>query len=157
MKYQITSFDLVKQMIEGPMPSNNACLEWPRAKLSSGYGILMHKGKCRKVHRIAVLLHSGELPESLDVLHHCDNPCCFRPSHLYLGTDVDNRRDTISRGRTNLPRGENHPKAKLKIENVLFIREELKRGQSIVFLANQFGVKPHSIRAIGNRTNWKHV
>jgi hypothetical protein len=33
------------------------------------------------------------------VLHHCDNPPCINPDHLYIGTKKDNTQDMTARGR----------------------------------------------------------
>ena len=47
------------------------------------------------------------------VCHHCDNPRCVRLDHLFLGTNSDNQRDAVSKGRhaetkrTHCPQG--HP------------------------------------------------
>ena len=65
-------------------------------------------------HRWAWMLVHGSIPDGLHVLHRCDNPPCFRPSHLFLGTDADNARDMASKGRSKfqrspeLFRGANH-------------------------------------------------
>lgn len=50
-------------------------------------------------HRCAWRLWRGPIPEGKLVLHHCDNPRCINPDHLYLGTDADNVRDREARGR----------------------------------------------------------
>lgn len=34
-------------------------------------------------------------------LHRCDNPACVRPSHIFFGTQKENFRDMISKGRSN--------------------------------------------------------
>jgi hypothetical protein len=65
----------------------------------------------------------------MDVLHKCDNPPCTRPDHLFLGTDLENQRDAISKGRRpklyqgmsqNLPR---HPRRLFSDDEVRKIRE----------------------------------
>jgi len=45
------------------------------------------------------MLAHGAISSDLWVLHHCDNPPCVNPDHLYLGTVVENVRDAMERGR----------------------------------------------------------
>lgn len=33
--------------------------------------------------------------------HRCDNPACFNPKHLFIGTDSDNQIDRVSKRRHN--------------------------------------------------------
>ena len=48
-------------------------------------------------HRMAWILANGEIPEGKYVCHHCDNPPCCNPDHLYIGTQVENMRDASER------------------------------------------------------------
>ena len=41
----------------------------------------------------------GEIPKGQHVLHHCDNPPCVNPDHIYVGTPQDNANDRDRRGR----------------------------------------------------------
>lgn len=83
------------------------CWEWHGAKKSNRYGHIKrnsHDNGTIQVHRLAYMLFFGPIPEGLLVCHHCDNPSCVRPEHLFLGTDLDNVRDMIKKGRANYGR-----------------------------------------------------
>lgn len=77
------------------------CWEWTGHKTRNGYGRVKVRGRRVLVHRLAFEVVHGEVPEGLRVLHHCDNPPCWRPDHLYAGTAADNKRDELERGRNH--------------------------------------------------------
>jgi len=91
----------------------NGCVEWTGARFATGYGVFRFRGKNARAHRVAWTLANGEIPQGIDVLHKCDNPCCVNPDHLFLGTDKDNHQDKARKGRhwqqkkTHCPHG--HP------------------------------------------------
>lgn len=64
-------------------------------------------------HRVAWELANGALQEGEWVLHHCDNPPCCNPDHLYIGDHAQNMVDMKERKRsrsakvTHCPQG--HP------------------------------------------------
>lgn len=52
-----------------------------------------------RAHRLSWLLHFGDLPDGLEVMHSCDEPRCCRPAHLQLGTHKENMADAAKKGR----------------------------------------------------------
>lgn len=52
------------------------------------------------IHKLAWEAHHAEpVPDGMSVLHTCDNPICFNPAHLYVGTQRENIDDRTSRER----------------------------------------------------------
>lgn len=94
---------------DGPIPEHmphlGKCWIWTKAKLSSSkpYGSLRVGGKSCVAHRIAYQLIKGEIPVGHLVCHHCDNPSCVNPEHLFSGTHLTNNHDMISKGRNVAP------------------------------------------------------
>ncbi len=82
----------IKQQV---VVTNTGCWEWQGTRQSAGYGLLGH----RYVHRLAWALSNGTLPTGMQICHHCDNPPCCNPAHLFLGTGADNAQDSVSKGR----------------------------------------------------------
>jgi hypothetical protein len=106
-------------------------------------------------HIYAALL--GGIPDGLHICHHCDNPPCVRPGHLFAGTNADNSADRDQKGRHNTARGERHWSARLTEAKVLEIRRLASEGVSLRALARQFGVSHINIGQIIRRELWAHV
>lgn len=80
----------------------DTCWLWTGALDSFGYGRIFKPGRKQSyvtAHRYSAMLHFGMFDRRLLALHHCDNPSCVNPDHLYVGTSLDNNRDMVSRGR----------------------------------------------------------
>lgn len=75
------------------------CWEFQGNRDDRGYGAIRRNGKMEKTHRVAYDIALGGIPAGLHVCHHCDNPPCIRPSHLFAGTRSENQRDSSRKGR----------------------------------------------------------
>jgi hypothetical protein len=133
------------------------CWNWTGAKTRLGYGSIGVDGKTMSAHRVAWAMEYGSLPDDKDVCHHCDNPGCVNPKHLFLGTETDNMRDKMSKGRGNQQKGERNGNAKLTSEAVTHIRELAQQGRRLVDIAAIFGISDITVGAIVKRRAWKHV
>lgn len=119
------------------------CWEWRDATTYAFFG---GKG----AHRYSWELEYGPVGDSkLFVCHHCDNPPCVRPSHLFLGTPGDNSADMVSKGRQSR-RGN----PTLTWDQVDQIRAELSTGATRYDLAPKYGVTAAMIWRIDNGLSW---
>lgn len=139
----------------GNTRKSDGCWEWQRALDRDGYGALKVGGAMKATHRLSWILHYGEIPGELCVLHHCDNRKCVRPDHLFLGTRVDNAKDRDAKGRHQ--KGEQMHTHKLTGEQVQEIRRTHARGALQVDIGSRFGVSPSQICAIVNNKAWTHI
>src|SRR5689334_17638258 len=78
---------------------NDECWPWLGAITHDGYGRFGFSRNQVMAHRMSFRVNVGEIPRGLCVCHHCDNPICVNPDHLWLGTNWDNQLDMIAKGR----------------------------------------------------------
>ncbi len=134
----------------------NGCWLWIGGISEQGYGKITFQGE-RYAHRIIWLLYRGTIPDELCVCHHCDNPPCCNPLHLFIGTDADNLKDMREKGRWNLPVGEDAFPAKLKESEARAIIQGRADGIPVNALATRFQVCPSTISKIALSRRWKHL
>ena len=103
-------------------------------------------------HRAAWELAYGPIQAGQVVMHACDNPRCVRLEHLRLGTQAENIHDSVNKGRFNT-----FGRQRLNATQVREIRALAALGVRQVDIAQQFGVKRHSISGIVNRKSWAHL
>jgi len=150
------------------------CREWQGARTGKGYGTAS-LGPVKRGRRSTVLVHRWVMERYLgrplqageQVLHHCDNPPCFLFDHLFVGSAADNTADMMAKGRNRCGRagatvhadmrGRRNPAARLTEEDVVVIRERLRRGDMGITLAAEFGVSAATISAIKVGRLWPHL
>jgi hypothetical protein len=140
---------------------NSGCWLWTASCYPTGYGAF-YIGKSEKhnkiipAHRASWIIHNGEIPDGLFVLHKCDVKSCVNPVHLFLGTKWDNTHDCINKGRfVNMGRpGEKNGRAKISEQEMLEIRSS-KLPPKI--LAEKFGILPCAIWKIRTKMSWNHI
>lgn len=133
-------------------------------KPHSRTGVYTHvtvKGRNRGAHRVAYSLWIGscdvdDLGDELYVLHHCDNPPCFNPDHLSLGTPTDNMVDASLKSR--LRQGEGSHYSKLSEQDVRDIRSYYEeKAISVSEIADRYSIHKVTVYDIVGRKTWKHV
>ena len=125
------------------------CWPWKAATTFGGYGVLGEggrRGKIVRASRLSYIIHKGEIPDGFVVRHACDNSACVNPDHLLIGTQADNIRDAVARGR------QGHPPKKLSDDDVKMVRNGQKGVRK---LARELGVSSTLISLI--RTGKRRV
>jgi len=136
----------------------DTCWIWNGAKTPFGYGRLGVGEGWVMAHRFSWELANGPIPEGLFILHHCDNPPCVRPDHLFVGTLRDNTRDMTSKGRNRPPRGVLSGRTHLTETDVRRMREMYASGTyKQQQLADAFGIAENTVSLIVNRKRWAHI
>lgn len=143
----------------------SGCWIWLGRKKPRGYGLLSVSPtpKTRRMayaHRLSYVINRGSIPEGLCVCHHCDNPSCVNPAHLFLGTNADNTADKVAKGRAKgSPQvGEKNHNARLTPADVREIRRRYAANEgSQEVIARDYGVRQAHVSRIVRRTAWQEV
>jgi hypothetical protein len=111
------------------------CAEW-QGFVTDGYGRIQVGRVAMGAHRRAWEIFCGPIPPGLCVLHRCDNPRCVNPDHLFLGTDADNMRDAMLKGRKAV---------KIPTPTVEAALRSMTLGESQSSVAQRLGVDPSTV------------
>ena len=134
------------------------CWGWKGFKDGAGYGrigLVTEKGKrAVQAQRVAWMVYRGPIPKGAHVLHKCDNPECTNPEHLFTGTNLDNIKDRMAKGRSRSGdmRGEKNPRAKLTAVQVEAIRADIRPSRRV---AAEYCVSKSMINHIRAGDFWK--
>lgn len=140
--------------------NENQCWEWQGCIDNYGYGIFYFNKKIYKSHRLMYEIYYSESLKKLHCLHKCDNRKCVNPLHLFSGTNLDNVRDKVNKGRcyTGYQKGECNGASKLKDKDVIEIRKLHKNKKySTIKLGKIYGVHRSTISYIVNNKTYTHL
>ena len=131
---------------------DDGCWEW-QGRTAGRYGqFSLTKSKRVPAHRFSYELHFGEIPNGIVICHHCDNPTCVRPDHLFAGSLSDNMQDMIAKH--GHPKQRTSYRYKLTENDVRYIRAS---NETTYALAERYGVDPTSIGNVRLRKTWRNV
>ncbi len=118
------------------------CWNWQLFKNKDGYGKVIIDGKSIGAHRLSYTINIGPIPKGINVCHHCDNPGCCNPSHLFLGTQKENMLDMYKKGRQ---KNQGKPRI-LSALQLSRAKNRISKGERMEDLAKELNVNQTTLR-----------
>lgn len=133
---------------------SDACLEWQGKRNKKGYARITQGSERVLLHRLVWEAAHGPLPDGLCVLHRCDNPPCYRLSHLFTGTVADNNADRSQKGRTARQTGALNGRAQVTDEQTQEIRRRYREGELQRVIGEDYGLSQSQVSKIVRQVAW---
>jgi hypothetical protein len=128
-----------------PEPSSG-CWLWLGTACGRLYGSMGVRGNFIKATHVSLMLDGRHVPIGMGALHHCDNPACVNPEHLYVGDQTDNNRDASKRWRRGMK--------KETVKNIqLALSEDATRGR-FTRISESFSVTKYVVSDIAHGKRW---
>jgi hypothetical protein len=134
------------------------CWPWTGTTDSFGHGQFFASPErgTMPAHAYALERATGSsCPSGKEACHHCDNPPCCNPAHIYFGTREQNVADMWRRGRGK--HGEESPNSRLTTADVIAMRTRFAAGEQLKPLAEDFGIDTGYVSRIVNGLKWKRA
>ena len=163
----IITLEKAKDNFFNSIEKTNTCWIYKGLIGTNGYGRCRYYKNPMYAHRFSWLIHHGEIPKKLHVLHSCDVKSCVNPNHLRLGTHQDNMKDMHERGTTENHEYKKHPERirngqQLKCAKLTKIQADEIRASykpriiSTYKLAKKYGVSQGTIMFILKNITYKN-
>ncbi len=133
------------------------CWNWTGAKTGHGYGCFGVWPKNHRAHRWIFTQTFGSIPKGQVVCHRCDNRLCVNPDHLFLGTQAENLRDMLRKGRQVAGEKSHLYKGVMTDEMAATIRLLRSRGHRNCDIARQFDISPGYCSEVARGIHWKRA
>ena len=153
------------------------CIEYPILN-NDGYGMIQgYDANGKKLHMFAhrisyQLFYNDDICSDDIICHHCDNPKCINPKHLFKGTHADNMSDKVKKGRQ--AKGEKNGRyidgrcsdrivhkqryvGKLSIQQVMEVRTLLSEGYSAPEIAKILNITRFNVYDIIKGKSYKDI
>jgi len=147
-------YELIAVKLSNHIITDAGCWEYQGSRSIEGYGRISVGKRTFGAHRLSYAFHSGVDPAAMFVCHKCDNPPCFNPDHLFLGTVADNAADMVAKNRQASQLGEANSNRKLDEGLVLEIVSKIKQGLSNTAIARTVPVTHHQVSLIRLGKTW---
>jgi hypothetical protein len=145
------------------------CWEWLGTRYHGKYGFFKDRvnifdgenviGKTiMTAHRYSYILHNNEILNGLFVCHHCDNPGCVNPAHLYAADCQRNTQDACDRNLISHAKGSKHGRSVLTevdVENLYRMYYQDKMGKSEI--SRLLGTSATNVGDILKGRRWNHL
>jgi hypothetical protein len=85
--------DMVKRRLDTQTEKGyRTCWRWVGVTNREGIGLIRYQGRLQQVHRVAYLIHVGEIPDGWIIWRSCYDPACWYPEHMEAITRGMSRR-----------------------------------------------------------------
>lgn len=125
------------------------CWTWTASKNHGGYGQFGANGKGYISHRVSWSISNGDIPKGMLICHHCDNPPCVNPDHLFLGTYQDNMDDKMRKGR--------HGTQKVRTRDIPIMMMCRRKGMEYSDIADLFSLSTSTVNNILIGRAWSSI
>lgn len=108
-----------------------------------------------RVHRLVLEAFVGPCPAGMEACHSDGNKINNRLENLRWDSRSGNQADRVQHGTSN--RGERQGQSRLTEADIVAIRWWVAEGIPKPWCSSVWGIHPRHVRAIVNRTAWRHV
>lgn len=147
MKKESEKYALLSAPSGRELKKTDSCWLWVGSTHSFGYGEFRIGRKLIRAHKFSYELHNKPIPHGFSVCHHCDQPRCVNPDHLFPGTQADNVKDMAQKGRAGKKLSSH------AIPEILRLLEDHTQTD----VARMYNVSQNAISHIALGKNWKHL